>query len=213
VTDPGAIPAGTPLNSIETDSPFVDDGMPLDKPKRRDISEARKVYGVTEQELNRRWRSIGVDPVEHPKRQYWIHPESDCLFTTDDGKHPGDTCEELTREEYERFEAEGATRTKEPPAVERRKVYHPRKLIWVWSDTGKPCDEPTQVKPRDRVYILPRGTRLNSETIMPFGDYNGYKLSEVPSGYLRFCLDKLSSMRQSLREAIEQELLDREGRE
>ncbi len=45
-----------------------------------------------------------------PVTRYFSHPESSCVLTTEDGSHPGDTCEELTKEEYEKFKGELAER-------------------------------------------------------------------------------------------------------
>jgi hypothetical protein len=46
---------------------------------------------------------------------------------------------------------------------------------------------------------------------MPWGKYRGRLLSEVPSGYLAWCLEECENVKPSLREAIRSELADRLG--
>jgi hypothetical protein len=47
---------------------------------------------------------------------------------------------------------------------------------------------------------------------MPFGRFKGQKVSQIRSWYLRWTLDNLPAMRQSLRDVIEDELRFREHR-
>jgi hypothetical protein len=58
----------------------------------------------------------------------------------------------------------------------------------------------------------PTPPRAGDEITMPFGKYAGKPISEIRSWYLEWCLRDLSNMRQSIREAIEEELHFRKQR-